>query len=636
MSKDIGDLLVEWETRQMRGESVSVSTLCSDCPELATELSERILGLQNCNRFLEPTMDSVPKPIPVPQTIGKYLDIQPLGQGGFGIVYQGFDLPLDRKVAVKVLFPRRVWTEADHQRLVNRFGREGQLLAKLKHPNIVTLFDLIHHQDKPSLVMQYAPGGSLLENRSRIAAGGPQKIAAFMSKVISALRYAHEMKVMHRDLKPANILLDDKDEPLISDFGLAKLFETEGEEAPAATHDQPTLSDLGMEITRGGERPGTIAYMAPEQFDNSYGPVHYSTDIWAIGIILYELLSETHPKTEQLKKLREEASKGNVAWSVPAATGLEKELRQIVVNCLRPNPALRYSSAANLETAFQKVLKRKGLVGRYILVLLPMMMFSSVVVGSWLMYKPTPQPSEKVLASLGDLQQGKAVEYIRSAEDLAKDCKITIDTGNSKVTKLGDLPLSFQSTDLGFLEFLPMVPVDNYRIEAEICHTYSHGRYSIGGIYYGHVPQSVNNPQIHGYCTWGIADFDDSAYSKVSNTVPFHSAMHHPVLTNDLSQGAAVPRLFQFKDSNLTKLLFDPNSKEKESGFSWRKLEIKVKRFSIEASMDGATLTPWDTATIVNTQKYSGWSHNGGMGIYVYQGAVSCRRFIITPLRQDD
>ncbi len=197
---------------------------------------------------------------------GRYSLGEELGRGAMGVVYRCHDNVLDRTVAVKQLSVQLV---GDDQ-YASRFRREAKALARITHPNIVQVYDFIESEGRLWMVLEFVDGGDLA---AHLQSGGRLSIREALKIVVSAARglaYAHNQGVIHRDLKPANILLTGELEPKISDFGIAKLTQSSG-------------------ITQIGSVLGSPPYMSPEQC--SGGPVDARTDIYALGITLYELVT---------------------------------------------------------------------------------------------------------------------------------------------------------------------------------------------------------------------------------------------------------------------------------------------------------------------------------------------------------
>jgi serine/threonine protein kinase len=207
------------------------------------------------------------------QSLGRYHILEQLGEGGMAIVYKAYDTRLERDVAIKVIrrgaFPP---DQLDH--ILKRFEREAKALAKLYHPNIVRVFDYGDHEGSPYLVMEYLPGGTL---KGQLGKPIPwQEALRTLLPISEALEYAHEHKIIHRDIKPANILLTEKGQPMLTDFGIAKILEVE---------ETAALTGSGMIV-------GTPEYMAPEQWT---GQTTAQSDIYSLAVVLYEMVTGRKP-----------------------------------------------------------------------------------------------------------------------------------------------------------------------------------------------------------------------------------------------------------------------------------------------------------------------------------------------------
>jgi serine/threonine-protein kinase len=249
-----------------------------------------------------------------------------LGRGGMGVVYKARHLRLNRLVALKMLITGAY--AGPHERA--RFQREAEAAASLHHANIVQVHDVGDHQGWPYFTMELLEGGSL----SQALAGTPQparQAAALVATLAEAVQVAHRGGIVHRDLKPANILLTAEGTPKVADFGLARHFDGE----PA--------------FTRSGARIGTPSYMAPEQVIGKAGTIGPAADIYALGALLYELLTgrppfrgETAAETERQVLNHEPVSPARLNPKAP------RDLETICLKCLSKEPQRRYSSAAAL------------------------------------------------------------------------------------------------------------------------------------------------------------------------------------------------------------------------------------------------------------------------------------------------
>ena len=219
------------------------------------------------------------------ETLGHYRIVDKIGEGGMGVVYRAHDERLDRDVAIKVL-PEAV--AEDIQRLA-RFEREAKLLASLSHQNVATLHGLEEHEGQRFLVMELAEGETLAERIKK----GPIPVddaLEYARQIAEGLEAAHEQGIIHRDLKPANVMVSAEGKVKVLDFGLAKAFDPEASRpmSPESLAESPTLT---ADLTRGGVLLGSAPYMSPEQARGK--PVDKRADIWAFGVILFEMLIGT-------------------------------------------------------------------------------------------------------------------------------------------------------------------------------------------------------------------------------------------------------------------------------------------------------------------------------------------------------
>ncbi|MCS6994023.1 MAG: WD40 repeat domain-containing serine/threonine protein kinase [Anaerolineales bacterium] len=265
------------------------------------------------------------------QKFGRYEIKSELGRGGMATVYKAFDPLPEREVALKVL-PREMLHDPQFR---VRFEREIKTVAALEHPAIVPIYDVGEENGQPYYVMRYMPGGSL---QDRIAQGplSLQETARIFTKLAPALDEAHAKGIIHRDLKPGNILFDRAGEPYISDFGIAKITQTQG-----AT-------------VTGGAIIGTPAYMSPEQAQGDQ--VDGRSDIYALGVILFEMLSgvqpyqATTPMAVVVKHLTEP-----IPHILDSNPNLPPDIEPVIEKAMAKNREERFGTAAELADAISEV-----------------------------------------------------------------------------------------------------------------------------------------------------------------------------------------------------------------------------------------------------------------------------------------
>jgi serine/threonine protein kinase len=261
---------------------------------------------------------------PTPQELARLfpkLEIQALiGSGGMGAVYKARQPELDRLVAVKIL-PQVPENAAAYEQ---RFIREARALAKLNHPNIVTVFDFGKSQGLFYFVMEYVDGITLREaiNGGRLAA---KDTLAIVSQLCDSLQFAHDEGIVHRDIKPENILIDQRGRVKVADFGLAKLV---GSDSPSEN------------LTGTHQVMGTMRYMAPEQMGATKA-VDHRADIYSLGVVFYELLTGELP----------------LGWFAPPSKKVAVDVRldEVVLRTLESEPDRRYQQASELKTAVTSI-----------------------------------------------------------------------------------------------------------------------------------------------------------------------------------------------------------------------------------------------------------------------------------------
>jgi serine/threonine protein kinase len=307
-----------------------MTTTLKRCPKCgATVPSEAPQGL--CPRCVLAEVAVDPPQRPVDQTDVPSLErvakafpqlevVELIGRGGMGFVFKARQPHLDRFVALKLL-PDKL---AGDPNFAERFGREGRVLARLNHPNIVSVFDFGQAGGFYFLMMEFVDGVNL---RQAMGTGkfSPAEALTIVPKICEALQYAHEKGVLHRDIKPENILLDANGRVKIADFGIAKLV---GEDKPAVT------------LTGTGTALGTPHYMAPEQLEKP-GDIDHRADIYSLGVVFYEMLTGELPIGR---------------FKPPSArTPLDERIDEIVLRALERERELRQKNATEFKTQVEHV-----------------------------------------------------------------------------------------------------------------------------------------------------------------------------------------------------------------------------------------------------------------------------------------
>ncbi len=282
------------------------------------------------------------------RSIGHYDLLRKLGAGGSGVVFLANDTQLQRPVVLKML-QRGTLSEEEMRRT---YLREARIASAIEHPNVCAIYDVGEVDEDAYIVMQYVPGKPL----DRLVAGGPANVELVLSVGIQAadgLAAAHALGIFHRDLKPANMVLTDGGLLKILDFGLARRIRVEDIDFDPALH-----AERAPQPETYTARGGTVAYMAPEQFVTGRSSVQ--SDIFALGVVLYELLTGRHPfhrpdtpdfQTVRAIQFTEPQCIRDLLPAVPL------ELESAILHCLSKQPSERFSSAGELRESLRTVLK---------------------------------------------------------------------------------------------------------------------------------------------------------------------------------------------------------------------------------------------------------------------------------------
>jgi serine/threonine protein kinase len=255
--------------------------------------------------------------------VGEYRMIDFLGAGGMGEVYRAVHARLGRVVAVKIM------TQAQRNpRLIERFHNEAQIQARLNHPRIATLFDFIESNGMPCIVMEYVDGQTLDERIRTEGALSLETALHLFRAIVESIGYIHQNGIVHRDIKSNNIKINSNGEVKLLDFGIAK-------------------SDASPQLTATGDVIGTLQYLSPEQIKG--GTADTRSDIWALGVLLYEMVSGQVPfNATTLGRLCDSIVKSEYVSPLTYNPYLPKEVEAIIKRCLKKSPEARYQSAAEI------------------------------------------------------------------------------------------------------------------------------------------------------------------------------------------------------------------------------------------------------------------------------------------------
>jgi serine/threonine-protein kinase len=527
------DLFNRWRRLHDQGQETPPEQLC-DRPELVMSLRARIDAYLSSGQpraepptavLTRPESPGVSTPFDVttsvPRVFAGYPVERVLGRGGMGVIYQVRHPQLGLSVALKTMRG-----EIESVEGVQRFLREARAVALLNHPNIVRLFDVDHAEGSYYYTMALVPGGSLKDHRQELAVD-PRRVAALMEKVARGVQHAHEHGILHRDLKPGNILLDAEGEPLVSDFGLAKFL---------------NVSD---ELTTTGNMLGTLPYMAPELLGGQDRKARPANDVWALGVILYELLTGRRPFVgEESVELIQRIVTTEPARLRVLNPQLDRGLETIVLKCLEKSPSRRYASAGAVADDLGRWLRGEPLSAR------PPAWPRRVA--AW--FKRHPWRNAAVLGGIIAIALIPALLWLADPErplraierDLAAGNEITLvdDHGNLRWYRwrTGEDPAKFvpgkdgacvlTSNTFALVELLPKAPAHGYRLEAWVSQEegfeagavglyFSHSEKPDGsGKHYFAALNFVERGSLAGWATFNLFGFWDPTLGPVANNRP--------------------------------------------------------------------------------------------------------------------
>jgi DNA-binding response OmpR family regulator/tRNA A-37 threonylcarbamoyl transferase component Bud32 len=308
--------------------------------------------------------ETTPSQSLIGMTMNGYQIWEKIGEGGAGTVYKAYQASIGRDVAIKVLRQKY----ADNTEFIHRFQTEAELVARLEHPHIIPLYDYWHNANGVYVVMRWLRGGSVHHALEQGSNWSLDRVRHLFSQVCDALSVAHSVGIIHRDLKPDNILLDERGNAYLTDFGLAKnLFSGTGEGLEA--QDLATLLDAQNDffkqqptstlyITDSEQLAGTPAYLSPEQI--RLEPLSVQSDIYSLGITLYELLTGKPPFIGTLGEVVLKHLEQDLPPARENRPDLPKAIDEVIQRATAKDWRARYPDALSFATDFRKACGRKS------------------------------------------------------------------------------------------------------------------------------------------------------------------------------------------------------------------------------------------------------------------------------------
>jgi serine/threonine-protein kinase len=581
-------------------------------------------------------------------SIERYEVLEEIGHGGMGVVFRARQVRLDRVVAIKMI---RLEHHPSPNSIARFIRREGRAVARLQHPNVVQVYELGESEGLPYLSMEYVPGSNL---RKKLKGGplAPREAAELLRMLAVTVEYAHQKDVLHRDLKPENILVAEDGTPKITDFGLAKLMDAEDSEGATVTL-----------LTESGAALGTPEYMAPEQAEGR-SDVGRPTDVYALGVILYETLAGRPPFRAKTKHQTLQL----VCTAAPVAPsrlrpGVPSWLEAICLKCLEKSPEDRYPSARALADdlglwlgherpkGVPSWLTRAGRALRRNLAVvsaglaLTFLGGASIPIGVLINRNIA---AHEIQAIQSKLAQGRAVTLIQPTGKPAW-VRWRCGEGSGHLSIATDQTCNLESWPLSLVELLPDPQTGSYRVTAQIRHNHSHVAGEVG-LYFAHRTLSGGSSdyQFFTQLTFNAV----AGEAEFREVLPVEFRPRRPVKDNKVwlrphvrvERGGRPPA--DWRLSGAAALPFKPLGEENGH---WYDLELTVTPAGVTVRLDGKTFavsardfeaglrreihddppTRLDPAESKSLLEFRG---RGGLGLYVFRGSASFRSVTVTPL----
>jgi serine/threonine-protein kinase len=572
---------------------------------------------------------------PLCQRLGGYELLERIGRGGLGDVYRARHLPSGAVVALKVL---RGGDEASPAE-VRSFEREIEAARRLDHPRILPILDAGVSDGQPFYTMALVSGGSL-ENRLRSGRIDLVKGVQWLAEVARAVHHAHQQQILHRDLKPANILLDEAEQPLVADFGLAKFLDQTS---------SPTMT---------GQLMGSLPYMSPEQAAGRSHHATPATDIWSLGVMLYELLTGQKPfrgegHTEILRRIQavEPVPPRTLADTVPA------DLEAVCLRCLRKHPAERYATAAELAGDLERWLRHEPIAstwnfvphlpggsrwgGRSILGLLAALLLGGLLlapapVGPGASHR-RPTDEERLRAVLARARPGHPVVLLDSRTQVPL-ARVVLGEDETKLTfRPGKQPW-MNTPGVCLFELLPADPKrGDYRLTVEMAQVDGEAVSQVG-LYAGRLAQQVGKATVHSFVQ---ATFCEPELEEMF--LPGKAPPRQAPLV--LAAAVFIDREDTLGNHRMAlpgRFLLPDVPRGKEGRFRAYHLDVRAKSWAVGAPGGTAATAPRSAADLgfrvlrrrvpEVANHVPNLSPTGGAGIVIWRSALLVKRVLYEPL----
>ncbi|WP_261353125.1 serine/threonine protein kinase [Telmatocola sphagniphila] len=561
-----------------------------------------------------------------------------MDQGGMGLVYEGYDV-LGRHLAIKMIRASRMSATS-----LARFQEEAEAMAHLEHDNIAQVLSFGTVNGDPYYVMKYFKGGSLAKRMAEFQKD-PKKSLLLIAKISNAVEFLHSKGHLHRDIKPQNILLDENDEPHLSDFGLVKRVtedpalqdESSKDDFLNLTEQSSVETTSKIHKTAAGFFLGTPGYSSPEQAKgllNAAGP-HWDT--WSLGVILYELMTGRKPfPFKSLEQYSAAINEKDAQTPIEINPKMDKRINQLIMSCLARDPNKRLRSAQQIEEQIRKVVappKRNILI--YVLPLLAI-----TIALYFAIRNPNPQEVEarKQAAASKKLASGEAVEIVRP--DGEEVVPILFGSPSEYSRKYMHYGLIHLESDVSCLaDCLKSVPVSNFTFQFDFRYNSKPEDGAAIGIYCDR--QEARKADVVYQqvlmCKVMAADF---LRAKKDDPMPFAVHIGHTIFPYD--KNSIMTYMENFAPERLKGVQKIAEIKEKE----WHTFRLEAQEKSFIFSLDSQVLytlrRPYSGARNSSLDNFARTIHGNSYkpdqvgnacGIHIMQGGIQIRNVRVEPLR---